>query len=72
MYHLIPEADVASQPLATRLPGETSLGTLRNPIVGLTMEIAKLVICYLNGTEPSEEVLAVVFGEPTGTITKIK
>ena len=43
----------------------------RNPIVGLTMEISKLVICYLNGTEPSEEILTAVFGEPTGTITKL-
>ncbi|CAL1140939.1 unnamed protein product [Cladocopium goreaui] len=42
-----------------------------NPIVGLTMEISKLVICYLNGTEPSEEILTAVFGEPTGTITKL-
>ena len=43
---------------------------LRNPVVGLTMEISKLVICYLNGTEPSEEILSAVFGEPTGIITK--
>ena len=35
------------------------------------MEISKLVICYLNGTEPSDEILANVFGEPTGTITKL-
>lgn len=41
-----------------------------NPVVGLTMEISKLVICYLNGTEPSEEILSAVFGEPTGIITK--
>ncbi|CAJ1375102.1 unnamed protein product [Effrenium voratum] len=38
-----------------------------NPIVGLTMDIAKLVICYLNGLEPSEELLAAVFGEISGT-----
>ena len=42
-----------------------------NPVVGLTMEISKLVICYLNGTEPSDEILANVFGEPTGTINKL-
>eukprot|EP00434_Breviolum_minutum_P012275 symbB.v1.2.010819.t1/scaffold706.1/size171012/8 len=42
-----------------------------NPVVGLTMEISKLVICYLNGTEPSDEILANVFGEPTGQITKL-
>eukprot|EP00439_Symbiodinium_sp_Y106_P069794 s7_g12.t1 len=38
-----------------------------NPIVGLTMDIAKLVICYINGTEPSEDLLTAVFGEPSGT-----
>lgn len=36
-----------------------------NPAIGLNNDIAKLAICFINGTEPSEEILEAARGHPS-------